>query len=174
MSESKQIRVAVNGYGVIGKRVAAAVASQSDMSLAGVSDVVTDWRAHMVVRNGFRLFGATGEHATAMRDARLDVAGTLEELLGQADVVVDDPFDAIFTTAAPRSRPPASSTCRADIATHPPLVGTKLDPFAFYRKDRWLGELILAAPSLSHSTPTSSRTPLAWSHQVLWPLLLHR
>ena len=69
MSESKQIRVVVNGYGVIGKRVAAAVASQSDMSMAGVSDVVTDWRAHMVVRNGFRLFGATGEHATAMRDA---------------------------------------------------------------------------------------------------------
>lgn len=89
MSESKQIRVAVNGYGVIGKRVAAAVASQSDMSLAGVSEIVTDWRAHIVVRNGFRLFGATGEHATAMRNAGLDLAGTLEDLLGQADVVVD-------------------------------------------------------------------------------------
>ena len=89
MDQSEPIRVAVNGYGVIGKRVAAAVAGQSDMSLAGVSEVVTDWRAHMVVRNGFRLFGATGEDATAMRDAGLDVAGTLEDLLGQADVVVD-------------------------------------------------------------------------------------
>ena len=45
MSEPMKIRVAVNGYGVIGKRVAAAVALQEDMSLAGVSDVVTDWRA---------------------------------------------------------------------------------------------------------------------------------
>jgi glyceraldehyde-3-phosphate dehydrogenase (NAD(P)) len=45
MSEPTKIRVAVNGYGVIGKRVAAAVALQEDMSLAGVSDVVTDWRA---------------------------------------------------------------------------------------------------------------------------------
>jgi glyceraldehyde-3-phosphate dehydrogenase (NAD(P)) len=53
MSESKKVRVAVNGYGVIGKRVAAAVAQQDDMTVAGVSDVVTDWRAHMAGRNGF-------------------------------------------------------------------------------------------------------------------------
>jgi glyceraldehyde-3-phosphate dehydrogenase (NAD(P)) len=85
----QKIRVAVNGYGVIGKRVAAAVAVQEDMSLAGVSDVVTDWRAKMVLRNGFPLFGATGEAAAAMRTAGLQVSGTVDDLLGQADVVVD-------------------------------------------------------------------------------------
>jgi glyceraldehyde-3-phosphate dehydrogenase (NAD(P)) len=83
------IRVGVNGYGVIGKRVAAAVAHQEDMSLAGVSDVVTDWRARVVVRTGFRLLGATDEHKNAMRAAGLDLAGTLDDLLGQVDVVVD-------------------------------------------------------------------------------------
>lgn len=86
---ANRIRVAVNGYGVIGKRVAEAVAMQDDMSLAGVSDVVTDWRARMALRNGFRLFGAAGDAASAMRDAGLDVAGTLDDLLEQADVVVD-------------------------------------------------------------------------------------
>ncbi len=89
MSESKKVRVAVNGYGVIGKRVAAAVAQQDDMTVAGVSDVVTDWRAHMARRNGFRLFGATDEHAGHMRAAGLDVDGTLGDLLGETDVVVD-------------------------------------------------------------------------------------
>jgi glyceraldehyde-3-phosphate dehydrogenase (NAD(P)) len=89
MADLKNIRVAVNGYGVIGKRVAAAVTLQEDMSLAGVSDVVTDWRAHMVTRSGFSLFGATTEHADAMRSAGLTVTGTLDELLGHADVVVD-------------------------------------------------------------------------------------
>ena len=69
MGDAQKSRVAVNGYGVIGKRVAAAVVLQKDMSLAGVSDVATDWRAHMVVRNGFPLFGATGEHVGAMRAA---------------------------------------------------------------------------------------------------------
>lgn len=89
MSEAKTIRVAVNGYGVIGKRVADAVVRQDDMSLAGVSDVVTDWRARMVTRHGFRLFGATDAHANGMRAVGLDVSGTLDDLLDQADVVVD-------------------------------------------------------------------------------------
>ena len=69
MTEAQKTCVAVNGYGVIGKRVAAAVARQPDMSLAGVSDVVSDWRAQMVTRNGFSLFGATGDHVGAMRRA---------------------------------------------------------------------------------------------------------
>lgn len=89
MQESTKVRVGVNGYGVIGKRVAAAVTQQKDMILAGVSDVVTDWRAHMVIRNGFRLFGATAEHVGAMRGAGLEVTGTLDDLLGDVDVIVD-------------------------------------------------------------------------------------
>ena len=89
MAESKRLRVGVNGYGVIGKRVAAAVAQQEDMSLAGVSDVVTDWRAQTVLRNGFRLFAATPEHAETMRQASLEITGTLDNLLGQVDVIVD-------------------------------------------------------------------------------------
>ena len=38
------IRVGVNGYGVIGKRVADAVTAQQDMELVGVSDVISDYR----------------------------------------------------------------------------------------------------------------------------------
>lgn len=83
------IRVAVNGYGVIGKRVAEAVAAQDDLELAGVADIGADWRMRVVNRKGFRLFGAAAESAAAMRGAGLEVAGTLEDLLGAADVVVD-------------------------------------------------------------------------------------
>ena len=89
MTDSPRVKVGVNGYGVIGKRVAAAVTQQMDMSLAGVSDVVTDWRAHAALRNAFRLFGATPEATDAMRNARLAVDGTLDDLLGQVDVIVD-------------------------------------------------------------------------------------
>lgn len=89
MSTPTKIRVAVNGYGVIGKRVADGIARQEDMILAGVADIGTDWRPRMAIRNGFPLFGATAEHADAMRQAGMDVAGTLEDLLGEVDVVVD-------------------------------------------------------------------------------------
>ena len=89
MSTAKGIRVAVNGYGVIGKRVADAVAKQDDMQLVGVVDVVTDWRPKVAVTRGMPLFGAAPEHVEAMRKAGLDVAGTLEDVLGRVDVVVD-------------------------------------------------------------------------------------
>lgn len=89
MNETIRIRVAVNGYGVIGKRVADAVAAQDDLELAGVADIGADWRMKVVNQKGFCLFGAAEEHATAMREAGLDVAGTLDDLLGAADVVVD-------------------------------------------------------------------------------------
>jgi len=89
MNTQRKVRVAVNGYGVIGKRVADAVVLQSDMVLAGVCDVAADWRPRMALAKGYALFGATADHAAAMRDAGLDVAGTLDDLLAQADVVVD-------------------------------------------------------------------------------------
>ncbi|MDN2565550.1 type II glyceraldehyde-3-phosphate dehydrogenase [Aquibium sp. A9E412] len=85
----ERIRVAVNGYGVIGKRVVDAVAAQDDMQVAGVADVGTDWRMQVAAARGHALFAAAGERAAAMRTAGLPVAGTLDDLLGVADVVVD-------------------------------------------------------------------------------------
>lgn len=89
MTEAAKIRVAVNGYGVIGKRVADGVARQDDMVLAGVADIGTDWRPRMATRKGFRLFGATAEHASAMGSAGMEVSGALDDLLAETDVVVD-------------------------------------------------------------------------------------
>lgn len=89
MSESLRIRVGINGYGVIGKRVADAVTRQPDMSLAGVCDVATDWRAHAAFRKGYRWFAASEAHVAAMQRAALTVSGTLDDLLTHVDVVVD-------------------------------------------------------------------------------------
>lgn len=89
MGSAKRIRVAVNGYGVIGKRVADAVAKQEDMELVGVVDIAADWRPRPAVERGMRLFGADAEHADAMLKAGLPVAGTLDDALGAADVAVD-------------------------------------------------------------------------------------
>lgn len=89
MTDSQNVRVAVNGYGVIGKRVADAVAAQGDMALAGVADVATDWRVAVARAKGYALYGATPEHTSAMRQTGLDPAGTLDDLLAAADVVVD-------------------------------------------------------------------------------------
>jgi len=89
MNPANKVRVAVNGYGVIGKRVADAVARQDDMELVGVADISDDWRPRMAMQKGFRLYGATEDHAGAMRNAGLDVAGNLDDPLAASDLVVD-------------------------------------------------------------------------------------
>jgi len=89
MTDKGQIRVAVNGYGVIGKRVADAVAVQKDMKLVGVADVAIDWRTRMPATKGFALYAADADRAQAMQDAGLDLAGGLDDLLSTADIVID-------------------------------------------------------------------------------------
>lgn len=88
MSHQK-VRVAVNGYGVIGKRIADAVAAQEDMELVGVADVVSDWRIKVAVEKGYPIFASTPGAVEPMRAAGIRLAGDLDDLLGQVDVVAD-------------------------------------------------------------------------------------
>ncbi|MEM0504635.1 MAG: type II glyceraldehyde-3-phosphate dehydrogenase [Sulfolobales archaeon] len=85
------VRVLVNGYGVIGKRVADAVAKQEDLHLVGISDVVADWRVKMASTKGISVYSSLPEKVEEMRRGGVQVFGTLEELLrsGGVDVVVD-------------------------------------------------------------------------------------
>jgi glyceraldehyde-3-phosphate dehydrogenase (NAD(P)) len=83
------VRVAVIGYGVIGKRVADAVALQEDMQLAGVADVAIDWRLKVAASLGLPIFAGDAASADSMREAGLPVLGVMEDLLKQVDVVVD-------------------------------------------------------------------------------------
>lgn len=84
-----KVRVGINGYGVIGKRVADAVRLQDDMELVGVSDIGHDYRIRVALERGIRVFASTAEKLEEMKTAGVPTTGTLETLLGQIDVVVD-------------------------------------------------------------------------------------
>jgi len=86
---SKKIRVFVNGYGVIGKRIADAVAVQDDMELVGVADVVSDWRIKVAVERGYPVYASAPQAAEQMRVAGIPLAGNLDQALGKIDVVAD-------------------------------------------------------------------------------------
>jgi glyceraldehyde-3-phosphate dehydrogenase (NAD(P)) len=86
---SRKVRVAVNGYGVIGKRVADAVALQDDMELVGVADVVSDYRIKVAVERGYPIYASIPETHTDMEAAGILVSGTLDDLLDEVDLVVD-------------------------------------------------------------------------------------
>ncbi len=84
-----RIRVGVNGYGVIGKRVADAVALQDDMELIGISDIVSDYRTRVAAVKGYNIYASMPEKVDEMRNAGLEVVGTLDDLLDKVDIVVD-------------------------------------------------------------------------------------
>jgi glyceraldehyde-3-phosphate dehydrogenase (NAD(P)) len=84
-----RVRVAVNGYGTIGKRVADAVAKQPDMTLVGVSKVRANFEAAAAVSRGYPLYLAPDARKAEFDAAHLPVAGTVSEMIAQADVVVD-------------------------------------------------------------------------------------
>lgn len=83
------IQVGVNGYGTIGKRVADAVVRQPDMELVGVAKTRPNFEAETAVRNGYPLYAAVSDRADRFGDAGIDIAGSVEDLVEAADVMVD-------------------------------------------------------------------------------------
>ena len=83
------IQVAVNGYGTIGKRVADAVALQPDMDLLGVAKTRPNHEAELAVENGYPLYAAIEDRVNLFEEAGIELAGTAEEMVDAADIVVD-------------------------------------------------------------------------------------
>jgi len=85
----KKVKVAVIGYGVIGKRVADAVTLQDDMELIGVCDVVSDWRIKIAIGRNYPVYSFDQASGNKMKDAGIPVRGILNNLLEGADILVD-------------------------------------------------------------------------------------
>jgi len=88
------VNVIVNGVGTIGKRVAEAVKKQDDMTLFGVADVEATGQLRTVLSekgflHGTDLYASNEESLDNFEDAGFYVNGLLEDVLDEADVVVD-------------------------------------------------------------------------------------
>jgi glyceraldehyde-3-phosphate dehydrogenase (NAD(P)) len=83
------VRVAVNGYGTIGKRVVDAVARQSDLRLVGVADVRPNYEIRTARAKGYPIFLAGTGGTEEFRAEGIEVAGRMDDLIRTSDVVVD-------------------------------------------------------------------------------------
>lgn len=83
------VRVGVNGYGTIGKRVADAVAKQPDMILVGVSKTKPSFEASLAASKGYRIFVAGGGDPAEFARDGIATSGTVKDLVAGCDVVVD-------------------------------------------------------------------------------------
>src|SRR2546422_1095967 len=82
-------RIAVNGYGTIGKRVADAVALQDDMRRAGVEKTKPGFEGKLAAGKGYAVYAATPDGVAKFEKAGVKAAGTLADLVKEADLVVD-------------------------------------------------------------------------------------
>jgi glyceraldehyde-3-phosphate dehydrogenase (NAD(P)) len=96
------VRVAVNGYGTIGKRVADAVSKQPDMVLVGVAKTRVNYEARIAAERGYPLFVGGEGKIEDFRAAGLVVAGTAAEMFKQADVIVDATPDKVGREQSPK------------------------------------------------------------------------
>ncbi|MCK9307511.1 MAG: type II glyceraldehyde-3-phosphate dehydrogenase [Methanoculleus sp.] len=83
------IKVAINGYGTIGKRVADAVAAEPDMEVIGVSKTSVSAEAFVAKERGYPLYIADLAKKPAFEKAGIEVAGDVDAMLKAADIVVD-------------------------------------------------------------------------------------
>jgi glyceraldehyde-3-phosphate dehydrogenase (NAD(P)) len=82
------VRVAINGFGTIGKRVADAVAKQGDMILVGIYKNRPNYEAYVAYRKGYPIY-TSAERVGEFEKRGIPIRGTLEDLLGKVDVVID-------------------------------------------------------------------------------------
>ena len=75
------IKVAVNGYGTIGKRVADAVSVQKDMEIIGVSKTRPSAEALVAVQRGYPVYIADMSKKGSFEKAGIPVAGSVEDML---------------------------------------------------------------------------------------------
>jgi len=82
------VKVGVNGYGTIGKRVADALAKIPGVQVTGVVKTRFDYSVVAAIRKGFKVY-APKESLELFKKHGIDVEGTIEDLVEASDVIVD-------------------------------------------------------------------------------------
>jgi glyceraldehyde-3-phosphate dehydrogenase (NAD(P)) len=82
-------KVAINGYGTIGKRVADAVSKQDDMKIVGVAKTKPNYEAKMALAKGYALYASNKESLAKFDKAGVRARGTLDDLLKECEIVID-------------------------------------------------------------------------------------
>ena len=83
------IKVGINGYGTIGKRVAEAVTLQDDMEIVGIVKTKPTYEIRGALDAGFPVFASTKTKIPFFEEKGVKVSGVTEELVDISDVIID-------------------------------------------------------------------------------------
>ena len=82
------IKVGINGYGTIGRRVADAVKLQKDMTVIGIVKTKPDYVAVEAART-FNVYASSDETLKTFENSGVKAKGTLNDIIQSVDVMVD-------------------------------------------------------------------------------------
>ncbi|MGC8557638.1 MAG: type II glyceraldehyde-3-phosphate dehydrogenase [Nitrososphaeria archaeon] len=82
------MKVAVNGYGTIGKRVADAVLVQNDLQLSGVSKATPDYESILLNRRGINLY-VPESSIKKFEEKGIKIKGIISDMVNLSDIIVD-------------------------------------------------------------------------------------
>lgn len=83
-----KVKVAINGFGTIGKRVADAVQMQKDMEIIGISKTKPNFEAFTALDKGYSVY-APADKIKDMEKGGIKASGSIEDMIQAADIVVD-------------------------------------------------------------------------------------
>ncbi len=82
------IKVGINGYGTIGRRVADAVKSQNDMTVVGITKSKPDYVAKEASKM-YRVFSTNGEAEEVFEKNGIKLHGSVMDLIEDSDIIID-------------------------------------------------------------------------------------
>ncbi len=83
------IKVGINGFGVIGRRVAYAISKQDDMELIGIGKTSPDYKAKIGIEKGFNFYVPEDSHKQKFEKRGFSVSGSIDDLITNSDIIVD-------------------------------------------------------------------------------------
>ena len=83
------IKVGINGFGTIGKRVAEAVTLQDDMTVVGVVKTKPTYEVQGALSSDYAVFASTSEKIPFFEKQGIEISGVTEDLVSMSDVIID-------------------------------------------------------------------------------------
>jgi len=83
------IKVGVNGFGVIGRRVAYAISKQDDMELVGIGKTSPDYKAQIGIDRGYNFYVPEDSNKEKFDKKGIKISGSIDELISNSDFIVD-------------------------------------------------------------------------------------
>ncbi|MFH1789210.1 MAG: type II glyceraldehyde-3-phosphate dehydrogenase [Candidatus Altiarchaeota archaeon] len=94
----EKIKVGIVGPGTIGHKLVWALEKQDDMEFVGAAKTSPDWAARWINRKGYKMYAASKEGPSGLKDAVAkfeetlgseNVGGSIQDLLEASDVIID-------------------------------------------------------------------------------------